>query len=135
METENASTTKRKRIHLTNRRPVSIVDAEWPLLVNVGYDEHRGGQVYDATREAHGFLRIREHADGRAIVYARRWNCSAVQGEQEWNDYAGELTTSPVDIEAIKRVHGGMTLHGDDYLDVWDGLIDRAISSLPPEVI
>lgn len=72
------TTTERKQrtITLTGRNPVRIYDDEWPVVAE-GKGDSYGGNDYSRYQQALArgecdeyAIRVREHADGRAIVYA-----------------------------------------------------------------
>jgi hypothetical protein len=54
---------------MSGRRPVSIDTADWPILARVA--DWRGGTVECQANEEFK-VTVRQHADGRAIVYAYR---------------------------------------------------------------
>ena len=56
---------KTRTITLTDRRPVTIRQDEWPILA-IG-DERDGSSHLGETERY--TLRVRQHADGRVIVY------------------------------------------------------------------
>lgn len=89
--------TKTRTITLTDRPPVRIIEAEWPTIASA--TDYEGQHECQADR--HWRLTVRQHADGRAIVYgvyATRW-----QGEHD--RHAGELLEAGADIiAAIKRI-------------------------------
>ena len=55
-------------IPLSERRPVQIDKSEWPLIASA--DWHAGEHKSQASEVA--YLRVREHADGRTLVYGDR---------------------------------------------------------------
>ena len=74
---------KQRTITLTDRRPVTINEDEWPVIAKAEGDNYTGldparhiqasqqGELDEYT------LRVRQHADGRAIVYGaytEGWN-------------------------------------------------------------
>jgi hypothetical protein len=67
---------KTRTITLTGRRPVTIDEAEWPVIAKASGDNWTGGadwalhnQASDQGQLDEFTLRVREHADGRGIVY------------------------------------------------------------------
>jgi hypothetical protein len=63
---------KTRTITLTGRRPVKIVEDEWPVIA-VGKDH--GGQI-ECQADRSWVVRVRQHADGRALIYGvyeTRW--------------------------------------------------------------
>ena len=94
-------------IALTGRRPVMIFDAEWPIVSDVASDE-----------DGHSRLTVRQHSDGRSIVYAVRlgFDGRAVR--------KGEVVGAVGDVvEAICRVA--------DCCGVFP-LTDECIEGMPP---
>ena len=66
---------KTRTITLTGRRPVTIDEAEWPLIARASGDDYDGNdpaqlqQASDQGELDEYALRVRQHEDGRAIVY------------------------------------------------------------------
>ena len=66
---------KTRTITLTGRRPVTIDEAEWPLVARASGDDYDGNdpakhqQASDQGELDEYSLRVRQHEDGRAIVY------------------------------------------------------------------
>ena len=65
------STTTTRTITLTEKRPVKIIDAEWPIIAqgDVSGDDFDPGCPNPATEKWSDWIKVRQHADGRAIVY------------------------------------------------------------------
>lgn len=59
---------KRRTISLTGRAPVEIFVDDWPIIAQA--DWYSGEHECQANEEA--FVKVREHADGRRIVYGKR---------------------------------------------------------------
>lgn len=92
-------TNSRRTITLTGRRPVSISEDDWPEIAHGTVSDASRGN--DWTRKAD--LRVRQHADGRAVVYGT--SISKWQGERD--ESAGELVPAGGDIDgAVRRVAG-----------------------------
>lgn len=53
------------KITLSERRPVTIVEADWPVIAEAR--AHDGQMLVQANTE--WFIKVREHRDGRRIVY------------------------------------------------------------------
>lgn len=58
----------KKTITMTDRAPVTIDEAAWPCIAKASW--HSGEHRSQANEEA--WMRVREHADGRRIVYGKR---------------------------------------------------------------
>ena len=95
--------TKNRTITLTDRRPVTIVEADWPCVARTKWYE--GEHEHQANRRGH--LTVRQHADGRAIVYGTYTS----QFLQESDLSGGEIVASGDDLpEAINRVAASISL-------------------------
>lgn len=119
----NDIATKTRTITLTGRPPVTIIETDWPVTAHGYWHDSKNGIEHDWTRRAD--IRVRQHADGRAIVYGTRrtkW-----QGERDLA--AGELLTgtdTAALIAAIRRV--AVAIGHDE-------LAQETIADLPPETI
>ena len=86
-----------RTITLTSRPPVKIRDDQWPIIAN---DRWWAGEI-EVQADRSGWLKVRQHADGRTIVYGgydTRW-----QGDHELR--AGELLDKGANVAAaIHRV-------------------------------
>lgn len=69
--TTTTTTAKKIEITLSEKRPVKIVADEWPVIARA--DDHDGQVQCQANTE--WYIKVREHADGRRIVY-----CGKVAG-------------------------------------------------------
>ena len=74
---------KTRTITLTGRRPVTIDETDWPIIARASGDDYDGNdparhqQASDQGELDEYSLRVRQHADGRAIVYGtytEGWN-------------------------------------------------------------
>lgn len=113
----------KRTITLTGRPPVSIEDEAWPIIAQASYWK--------------GSVRVRQHEDGRVIVYAVCTYASQFQNESGYQQKAGELlgvgaTTEQI-TAAIYRVHG--TIDGDEGGRPlqWKLLAEECIADLPAE--
>jgi hypothetical protein len=119
------TTNEKLTITMSERRPISIVKADWPLVARA--DRHDGAVECQAN---HAWsIRVREHADGRRIVYGylRAGNGGVPIG---WRGAAGGFLIAAGDddetVRAIRRV-GGIV---DDA-----ALADTCIADLPAEPV
>lgn len=114
-------TTEQKKIVVTlsDRAPVKIDESEWPVISVA--DWHDGQERCKSSR--HAAMRVREHADGRRLVYG--WTKS--QWANERSHRAGFLLERGDDtVRAIRRVAGVLSRHE---------LADDCIADLPPEQV
>jgi hypothetical protein len=92
-------------IPLTLRRPVRIRTAHWPVIASATYDDHDGIIRARANRIWTVTLHVRQHADGRAVVYGTYDYATAWQHERSLATRAGELVPPEADLPAaIRRV-------------------------------
>jgi hypothetical protein len=124
---------KQRTITLTGRPPVTIDEDEWPLIARASDDDYQGNdpakhQQASAQGQLDEYsLRVRQHADGRAVVYGtytEGWH-----SEHDGLSHAGYVVIpdgNPPTIEhAIDRV-------GKD-LGVPAQLVADCIADLPAE--
>ena len=127
---------KTRIITLTDRPPVRIVEDEWPVVVSATGDSYRGN---DCARHQQAlsqgecdeyWLMVRQHQDGRSIVYARldaaiaAWHQPA--GGENWR--GGALLPAGGNLAAVLRRVG-------EAAGLPVSLIRDAIAGLPPENI
>lgn len=113
------------KITMSERRPLTIVKAEWPLIARA--DRHDGAVEVQANHK--WTIRVCEHADGRRIVYG--WLISGNGGvPMGWRGAEGGFLIAAGDedetIRAIRRVGG---IIGDDTL------ADECIGDMPAEEV
>lgn len=129
MSNATTSNARSRTITLTDRPPVTIHEAEWPVVAAAR--RHDGEIEYDAIRR--WGLRVRQHEDGRALVYATY--STSVRGAHNYR--GGELLESISDVPAgIRRVGERAAEHASDGVStrrVWLALIDECIADLPSE--
>jgi len=129
-----STTQKRRTITLSDRPPVKITDDDWPVIAWATGDSYGDG---DCARRSQALLqgecdryalRVRRHADGRAIVYAivdaaaSAWHEPA--GGHDWR--GGELVDAGADLAAVIRRVG-------ESGGIPDHVIREAIADLPAE--
>lgn len=92
-------------ITLTGRPPVKIKKDEWPVLASAGDKEFDNQYEFQANRLAKWKLTVRQHADGRAIVYAVYTYTSQFMDGHDHDVRAGSLFDAGADIpDAIRTV-------------------------------
>ena len=80
-------------ITLTGRAPVKITKEDWPVIAS-GEDKWYDGQhECQANRTKSWKLIVRQHADGRTLVYGIYASSSQWQGEASENVRGGEMLT------------------------------------------
>jgi hypothetical protein len=121
-------------ITLTGRAPVTIDKEAWPFIATSGDKEFDNQYEFQANRISKWDLDVRQHADGRAIVYARYSYRSQFQGARDHSVRGGELLPDSSDLpEAIRRVGEWMASqeHQDEDAKRWESLINECIADLP----
>lgn len=122
--------TKTRIITMTNRAPVQIVESEWPEIAAA---TERPGSFRNGTRRSADetdcyTLRVRQHADGRTLVYGVIDAATGWTNTEDWR--GGELVTASEPphvtedelIAAIRRVGARMP----------DSVVRACIADLPP---
>jgi len=97
---------------MTNDSPVSIVASDWPIIAESSGDSYSGSD-YCRHQQALGqgecdtyWIRVRQHQDGRAIIYASCDGATAWTESESWR--AGQMVDSGDDIiGAITEVATG----------------------------
>ena len=135
----------KRTITLTGTRPVTIVSDEWPVIAHGSYSDHDGENVgrnpveCQANRTWKTDIRVRQHADGRAIVYGVWVYDSQFSNESNLGGKAGVLFNAGGDvIAAIREV--AATMEAQTERDGADGqhveqVADECIADLPAEEI
>jgi len=109
-------------ITMTGRRPVEIIKADWPVIASA--DGHSGQHACQANEEWR--ILARQHADGRAIVYAVRESGPGGMHAGYSGKRTGELLTEKDDIPAaIQRI--------GEACGIPESEIDHCIADLPAE--
>jgi hypothetical protein len=109
MDTTSSTEKKTRTITLTDRPPVKIVEDDWPV---VAIGSVRPGSFVNGTPrpnyETDGYsLRVRQHDDGRTIVYGVVDAATVWTGTESWR--GGELLAKGEDVAAaINRVGADM---------------------------
>jgi hypothetical protein len=111
---------------MSERRPITIVQSKWPVVSLASWfsGEH------DCQANEKAYLRVRQHEDGRRIVYGDRDRGPGGMPAGYRGSHAGYLIPAGTDdaptINAIRRVAGVIGLHD---------LGDECIADLPAEEI
>ena len=88
-----ANQNEKLTITLTGRSPVKINKDEWPIVASAEDKQFDGQYEFQANRHASWKLLVRQHNDGRTIVYAIHSYSSQFQGEGGRGLRGGELLT------------------------------------------
>lgn len=128
----NTTTAKTRKITLTDRAPVQINEADWPVIARGSGDSFRGND-YGRRQQALAqgevdryFLTARKHADGRVLVYGVFDGASAWTGSEDRRE--GDLLDPGADLAvAIRRV--------GERCELPEAVIRDALADLPAESI
>ncbi|MDR7400505.1 MAG: hypothetical protein QN144_14510 [Armatimonadota bacterium] len=126
-----------RTVTLTDRPPVRIREDAWPVVARADYDWHDNEVPSQAFRSIRAHFRVRQHADGRALVYAVYDYSTAYTTEQNVYIRVGRLVNPGADIpRAIRQVAAELrerlAREGQDER-VADRMADEAIAELPAE--
>lgn len=135
------SESKIRTITLSDRPPVRIAEDDWPVIASASDEEHDGQVRCQANRISEWAIRVRQHDDGRTIVYATYSYSSNWQGARCYHARHGVLlpaSCTHADIcRSIKDVCERMSAcdhHADD-ASRWTQFADDCIADMPAEVI
>lgn len=128
---------KERTIKMTDHPPIVIKEDDWPIIAQTRLFDHDGEVECQANRKSHWRLTVRQHKDGRVIVYAMYHYSTAFRNERDHACYAGiaEERSDPEHIvSAIKRVAELMAeqLHQGNDAVAWDKIGRDCIANLPP---
>lgn len=133
-----------RTILLSSRPPVRVRDANWPVVATGSFDEHDGGEVASqATRTWRATLRVRQHDDGRTLVYGAYVYDTAHPRERGFEAHEGILLgLGSVDIvtmirevgEALSRAAEAVRSEHDYRLHIYDA-VRRCIADLPAQTL
>jgi len=126
----DTTTTKTRTITLTDRPPVTIKDEDWPVVAEASHKSWDNTYEFQANRTWKGWLKVRQHEDGRALVYGRDDYDTQFQGEDGHCYRGGELLDKGADIAAaIRRVADGLVARGAN--DAMLQIAHECIADLP----
>lgn len=122
------TTSKTRTITLTDRPPVKIKEHEWPIIAEADGDSYTGdlgryAQARDQREMDRWWLLVRQHEDGRAIVYGGYVAGRRAQAE-DWR--GGELLDAGENLAAAIRRVG-------EAGNIPDQCIRECIADLPAE--
>jgi hypothetical protein len=126
--------TKSRTITLTGRAPVKVVEADWPVIAHGNSEQFDNEFRFQAFETTDIDLRVRQHADGRAIVYGVYDHDTRHPGDECALWRCGVLLEPGADLAAAVQEVGDELLTLSDDKDVV--AVTRAcIADLPPVAI
>lgn len=125
---------EKRTITLTDRAPVAITADKWPLIASAEDNDFDGQSDFQANRKSKWFLGIRQHKDGRTIVYATYSYATNLQNEHDYRIKHGVfLPTSDETaiIEAMKSVIENVQLeeHYEDDGARWSSIYSACVTA------
>ena len=121
----------KRTITLTDRSPVTIKEDDWPFIASASDKDWDNQYEFQANETWKWFVGVRQHEDGRAIVYATYRFSTQWQNKRDADCKNGVLLDgepTPQDIcDAIGQVCGNM--EGER----WDELAAECIADMPAE--
>ena len=120
-------------ITLTVRKPVKITKEDWPILAKADASDHDGKVEFQANRRWSWRLAVRQHSDGRAIVYGVYTYSSLYQGERCHDVRGGELVPAGDIVAAIQRVGEWMQANAPKDGERFAEVTRECLADLPAE--
>jgi hypothetical protein len=136
----------KRTITLTDRSPISIEEKDWPVIAEANAKEHDGQVECQANRTSKWFLRVRQHADTRTIVYGGYDYDTCWQSERSLSARRGVFLNADqvasgfdyaAEIAAIREVAKQLadTEHDADDASRWLTLVAECIADFPAEEV
>lgn len=129
---------EKRTITLTNRPPVVINDENWPLIASASDKEFDNQYESQANQISKWFVGVRQHEDGRAIVYATYSYTNNWAGARDFHAKRGVLLPPGQDlVAAINEVCddiAGAECDGEDNAR-WKTIAAECVADLPAEVL
>ena len=136
MTTTTTPTTR--TITLTDRPPVTIREDDWPIIASSQSKEFDNQYEFQANCTSKWHFAVRQHDDGRAIVYATYSYSSTYQNARNYRARAGVLLAADATknnglVDAIRAVSATIANaeHVGTDADRWPTLRDECIADLP----
>ena len=123
-------------ITLTHQPPVRIKKSDWPIGAEARDEWHDGEVRSRANIQVDWKLTVRQHVDGRFIVYGIYKYTSQWANDRGYNVRGGEKYLAGADIpEAIGHVGAWMAdqEHRGDDASRWKMLVNHCTADLPAE--
>lgn len=125
---------KTRTITLTNQPPVRIREEEWPAIAGGSFNWFDNQYEFQANRKCDIFVRVRQHADGRTLVYAGYDYSSAYQNERNAKYRTGELLASgEAMIPALHRVMDELAERAGEREKEIRDCLNECIADLPAQ--
>lgn len=128
--TTDTTAPKTRTITLTGRPPVKITEDNWPIIAHGYWADHDNQYEFQANRKWRIDIRVRQHADGRAIVYGVYDYDTHFQSEAGEAHRVGSLLDTSADLPAA--IH---SIRDDLIERISDADMHRHVSNAADECI
>jgi len=139
METKTNETTEPKKtrtITLTGRRPVRIIEEDWPIVARGKYRDWDTEHECQANRTTDLRIVVRQHADGRAVVYGVYLYDTTYANARNVEVKIGHLIPAGGSLpDAIREVAGDLSSHDEIDGEIIREVTARCMADLPAEEI
>ena len=122
-----------RTITLTGRPPVTIIEADWPILADAQDSDHDNQHECQANRRWKWLIRVRQHFDGRALVFATYSYSTQYQGERDVSARHGDMLPVGATADDICRAIASVASRMPG--DRWDTLAAECVADMPAEVL
>lgn len=132
------NTTKQRTITLTDRPPVRIREDQWPVIATGSYSDWDNQYEFQANRKWNIDIKVRQHQDGRVIVYSVYDYDTRFATEKSEAHRVGALLAPDDDLPAaIKRTAEQMIVRvtDDNMHRHIRAVADECIADLPAQEI
>lgn len=130
-----------RTITLTGRPPVRIDEDNWPVIASAADKDWDNQYESQANRTWKWWVTVRQHADGRAIVYAGYAYTTQYQNGRDYSARNGQLLPARAGAvaicDAIREVCEEIVSAeaDDDHTARWQTLAAECIADMPAEAI
>lgn len=127
-----------RTITLTDSAPITITEEKWPVIARASEFEHDGQVRSQANVTSEWGLRVRQHEDGRSIVYATYAYSSNYQGARCYSAKRGIVVPKDGDVIAAIRAVGNdiaSAEHAEGDAERWPTIVADCIADLPAVAI
>lgn len=131
----------RVTVVLTDRPPVKVAENAWPILSESTASWHDGDAACTANRKSAWSLAVRQHADGRALVYGSYEHTTWHESERDYHVRRGVLLppgTGAIEIvQAIRSVASAIAEAECVEVDRsrWQEVAQECIAGMPAEAL
>ncbi len=127
-------------VPLSREPPITVDRREWPEIATGTYRWQDGDQKKGILQEISLVLKVRQHADGRAVVYGRFFYCDILKPRDLFLVHHGRFVEPGMDLVAAIQAVGGnlrtaMTEIGGPSAEEArrvSGVVLETIQELPP---